>query len=141
MKSRALAVFGGMRAARLILLVSGFVAVAIAATILFAPDAFYAGYGIEIGDNANLANELKAPAGALLVAGLLMFAGVFRAQFAVVSLTTAAVVYLSYGLARVISMVIDGLPNSSLVGAAGVELFVGAVCLLSLLHIRNINTL
>lgn len=132
-------VFRGLCAARLILLVSGLVTVAIAGTILFTPEAFYAGYGIELEGNATLVNELKAPSGALLVAGLLMFAGIFRSELVVVSLTTAIVVYLSYGLSRLLSMAIDGLPHSRLVGAAGVELLIGGICLLALLHVRRIN--
>jgi hypothetical protein len=64
---------------RVLLLASGLLAAGIAATILFAPDAFYTGYGIDVGSNVNLANELKAPAGLLLIAGLLMLIGVFRA--------------------------------------------------------------
>ena len=91
-----------------LLLASGLLAAGIAATILFAPDAFYTAYGIDIGSNVNLANELKAPAGLLLVAGLLMLTGVFRAELAVLSLTTATVIYLSYGLSRLFSMATDG---------------------------------
>ena len=140
MKSRAIAVFGGTHTARLVLFGSGLVAVAIAVTILFAPVAFYAGYGIDVTGDATLANELKAPAGALLVAGLVMFAGVFRRELAVASLTTAAVVYLSYGLSRVTSIAIDGMPHSGMVNAAGVELVIGAICLMTLLRVRQINT-
>ena len=110
-------ILNGLRMVKLILLASALVAVGIAGTILFAPEVFYAGYGIEIGGDATLVNELKAPAGALLVAGLLMFAGVFRTELVKVSLTTASVVYLSYGLSRLLSMALDGLPNSGLVSA------------------------
>ena len=124
---------------KLTLLVSGLVAVGIAGTILLAPEVFYAGYGIQVGGNATLVNELKAPAGVLLAAGLLMFAGVFRTEYIRVSLTTAAVVYLSYGLARLLSMAMDGMPNSGLVSAAGIELGIGAACLLALLRAREIN--
>ena len=140
MKSGAIAVFGGTLTARLVLFGSGMVAVAIAVAILFAPAAFYAGYGIDVSGDATLANELKAPAGALLVAGLVMFAGVFRRELAVVSLTTAAVIYLSYGLSRVTSIAIDGMPHSGMLSAAGVELVIGAICLLTLLQVRQINT-
>ena len=125
---------------KLTLLASGLVAAGIATTILLAPDVFYAGYGIEVSGNATLVNELKAPAGVLLVAGLLMLAGVFRAEFVKVSLTTAAVVYLSYGLARVLSIAMDGLPDSGLVSAAGIEIGIGAACLLALLRIREDHT-
>lgn len=139
MKSRVVSIFGGTHIARLVLFGSGLIAVAIAVAILFAPAAFYAGYGIEVTGDATLANELKAPAGALLIAGLVMFAGAARARFAVVSLTTAAVVYLSYGLSRLTSIAVDGMPHSGMVSAAGVELVVGAICLLTLLQVRHIN--
>ena len=140
MKSRAIAVFGGTFTARLVLFGSGLIAVAIAVAILFAPAAFYAGYGIDVTGDATLANELKAPAGALLVAGLVMFSGAFRRELAIVSLTTAAVVYLSYGLSRVTSIVVDGVPHSGMVDTAGVELVIGAICLLTLLQVRQANT-
>ena len=133
-------VLNGRRMVKLILLSSALVAVSIAGTILFAPEAFYAGYGIDIGADATLMNELKAPAGALLIAGLLMFAGVFRTEFVGVSLTIASVVYLSYGLSRLLSMAIDGFPHSGLVSAAAIELGIGAVCLLALMRVRRINT-
>jgi hypothetical protein len=69
-----------------LLLASGLIAAGITAMILFAPNVFYGGYGIEIGANVSLVNELKAPAGLLLLAGLLMLAGVFRQEFAIPAL-------------------------------------------------------
>lgn len=125
---------------RFTLLVSGLIAVGIAATILLSPEVFYAGYGFDIAGNATLVNELKAPAGVLLASGLLMFAGLFRAELVKVSLATAAVVYLSYGLARLSSMALDGLPNENLISAAAIELGVGAACLLALLRTQEGNT-
>ncbi len=128
---------GRSNTVRLILALSAIVAVAIAGTIILAPDLFYSGYGIEVGGNATLANELKAPAGALLVAGLFMAVGIFRADLAVVSLATATVVYLSYGVSRVVSIAVDGLPHSGMVSAAGIELVIGVICLLALLWVRR----
>ena len=122
---------------KVVLLVSGLIAIGIAGAILFAPEAFYATYGIELGSDASLANELKAPSGALLAAGLLILAGVFKSEFAFASTATASAIYLSYGLSRLSSMAIDGLPNDALVGAASFELIIGAVCLLALLRFRN----
>ncbi len=136
MKSTEMPIFGGVNTARLILVGSGLIAIVVAAAILFAPEALYAGYGISVDGNATLANELKAPAGTLLVAGLVMFAGVIRSQFVAVSLTTSAVVYLSYGFSRLASIAIDGLPHSGLVGAAGLEIVIGAICLVTLLYVR-----
>lgn len=127
---------------RFLLLLSGIIAIGIACAILFAPQAFYAKYGIEMGNNANLANELKAPSGVLLAAGLLMLAGVVNSELTFISTLTAAVVYLSYGLSRLSSMVTDGLPDAELVSATLFELVIGMICSLALIHLhktKNIN--
>ena len=137
MKPNSSSVFGVLKTVRVVLLVSGLIAVAIALAILFASDGFYAGYGIDAASNPTLANELKAPAGALLLSGLLMLAGVFRAELALLSLTIASLVYLSYGLSRIISFAVDGMPHSGMIGAAGIEVFIGAVCLITLFFARR----
>jgi len=124
---------------RALLLASGLIAAGIATTILIAPDAFYQGYGIDISTNVSLANELKAPAGALLLAGFLMMAGVFKVGLTIPSLGIAAAVYLSYGLSRILSMAIDGAPHSGLVSAAAIEVVVGAVCLVVLMRQKRTN--
>ena len=121
---------------RRLLLASGLLASGIAATILAAPDPFYAGYGIDISSNVSLANELKAPAGTLLAAGLLMLVGVVKREYAETSLAVASVIYLSYGLSRLWSIAIDGIPHSALVSAAMLELALGAVCLLGFVRLR-----
>ena len=120
-----------------LLLASGLIAAGITAMILFAPNAFYGSYGIEIGANVSLANELRAPAGLLLLAGLLMLTGVFRQEFAILSLATATAVYLSYGLSRILSMAIDGVPHSGLVTAAVIEIAIGGICLVDLIRYRK----
>ena len=117
-----------------LLLASGLIAVSIAAMILFAPNVFYEAYGIEVGANVSLVNELKAPAGLLLLAGLLMLLGVFKSRFGIPSLATASAVYLSYGMSRILSMTIDGEPHSGLVSAALIELAIGAICFLDLMQ-------
>jgi len=122
---------------KLMLLLSGLTATGIATTILFAPDTFYASYEIDLAGNTNLTNELKAPAGALFVAGLLMLLGVFRARLTFVSLVAATTIYLTYGLSRLLSIAIDGIPHSSLVGAAIFEMAIGVACLLALLPELN----
>jgi len=122
---------------KLVLLVSGIVAIGIAVMILFAHDAFYAAYGIELAGKTNLTNELKAPAGVLFVAGLFMLAGMLRTEWITASLFVATAVYLSYGLSRFLSITVDGMPHEGLVGAAFFEIAVGAACLLALLPGRD----
>lgn len=126
----------GIYVTRGLLLASGLLAAGIAATILVAPGAFYAGYGIDTGSNLNLANELKAPAGTLLIAGLLMLMGAVKPSYTGTSLAIGAVMYLSYGLSRLLSIVVDGVPHNALVSAAVLELALGAACLLGLVHLH-----
>lgn len=118
---------------RFVLLLSGLVAGGVAASILIAPDAFYASYGIELGGDRSLTNELKAPAGALLFAGVMILAGSIRTRLMPLSMTTAAAVFLSFGLSRFLSMIVDGVPHEGLVSAAVVEVAMGTICLISLI--------
>ena len=120
-----------------LLFASGLLAAGIAATILLAPETFYIGYGIDVRSNINLANELKAPSGLLLIAGLLMLIGVFRSAFVVPSLAIATTIYLSYGASRLLSLMIDGVPGNALLGAAVVEIAVGLACFLGLAVLRR----
>lgn len=125
------------KASKLLLLVSGLTAIGIGGAIVFLPATFYATYGIELGSDASLANEIRAPGGALVAMGLLMLAGVFLADFAFASTVIAAAVYLSYGVSRLLSMTLDGLPDAGLVGAAAFELAIGAASLLVLRRYRK----
>ncbi|MEL7538825.1 MAG: DUF4345 domain-containing protein [Pseudomonadota bacterium] len=120
-----------------LLLASGLLLTSIAATILFAPGPFYAGYGIDVSSNVSLANELKAPSLLLLAAGAFMLLGVFRRSFVVPALALGTLIYASYGLSRLASIAIDGVPQTGLIGAAGVELVVGLLCLGALLRERG----
>ncbi len=97
----------------------------------------HGGTGIDLGGNTNLANEIKAPMGMLLAAGLFMLLGVFRTRFVVPSLAVGTFIYLSFGLSRLLSMAIDGVPDSAMVSAAIIELVIGTLCLVELLPARR----
>ena len=121
---------------KIILSVSGLTAVGIGTAILTIPIAFYATSGIELGGDASLLNEIRAPGGALLIMGFFILAGLIRARLAGVSLWIGAAIFMSYGLSRGLSIALDGLPDTALVMAAAVEIAIGALCLLSVLQ-RN----
>ncbi len=52
-------------------------------------------------------------------------------------LITAAAIYLSYGLSRVLSMALDGMPDSGMVSAAAIELVIGVICVMTLDQTRR----
>lgn len=113
---------------RFLLVASGLIAAGIGASILFAPAWFHASHGIELGADASLLSEVRAPGGALLVLGAMMLVGAFATSFTFASTAIAAAVYLAYGVSRLVSLGFDGVPDSGLVAAAVLELAIGAAC-------------
>lgn len=112
-----------------LLIVSGLAAAGVGASLLFAPVAFQASAGIQIALQPSLLSETRASGGALLGMGLLITTGAFERSWSATATLLSAVFYLAYGLSRVLSMVVDGVPAPSLVVAMALELVIGAACL------------
>lgn len=115
-----------------VLCLAGGIAIAIGSLIWFSPVDFYAANQIDIGHNVNLLSEIRAPASALFVSGLLMILGAFIPRLTFTATMLATMIYLSYGLSRLVSMMIDGVPVLSLVWSGGIEMLVGLASLLCL---------
>jgi len=115
-----------------LLMICGLIASGIGVTILFFPSALYATYGVELGDNVSLLNEIRAPGGVLLVSGLFIISGAFVDKLVFTSVVVSTLIYLSYGLSRLISIAIDGVPVEALVQAAMLEMVIGAACVFAL---------
>ncbi len=111
--------------------VSGLTAVGIGAFILAAPHAFYASYGITLGDDASLMSELRAPAAGLAAFGVLMLVGIWRAAAAPLSIAAALTVFLAFPAGRLIGLAVDGLPSDGIIGALVFELAVAALCIVA----------
>jgi hypothetical protein len=120
-----------------ILIISGLIASGVGATILYSPVAFYASYGIELGGNFSLLNEVRAPGGALLAIGILIMSGAFVDKLAFTAVVVSTLLYLSYGLSRVMSIAIDGMPAEGLVQAAVLEIVIGLACTFALVKFRR----
>ena len=112
-----------------ILFIAGALLILVSSLILTTPSAFYAANGIEPGDNLSLLNELKAPAGLLLCAGLFMIGAIFSRELSDTATALAALIYLSYAFTRGLSMVVDGVPAVGLIQAAALEALIGLACL------------
>jgi uncharacterized membrane protein HdeD (DUF308 family) len=120
-----------------ILILSGLIASLIGAAILFAPVAFYATYDIELGKNLSLLNEIRAPGGALLASGILIISGAFVNKLTFTATVVSTLLYLSYGLSRVMSIAIDGMPVEGLVQAAVLEIVIGMACIFALVNYQK----
>lgn len=120
------------RVLRATLFLSGVIAAIIGAALLIDPVAFHASNGSQLHDNPNLMSEVRAPAGALFLVGAFGLTAAFRSRWAHQAARTLSAVYLSYALARLVSMAVDGLPSHGLMVATAIEFTIGIACLWAL---------
>lgn len=119
---------------RLLLALSGSIGLTIGAGILFQPHGFMAASGITLGTDPSLLSEVRAPGGFLIACSLLMLAGAARQKMMRVGLVLSMLLYGTYGLSRLVSIAIDGMPSESLLIATAIEISLGALCLTVLLR-------
>ncbi|MGC3940317.1 DUF4345 domain-containing protein [Roseobacter sp. EG26] len=112
---------------RLALVLSGLILVGAGGTMLLAPEVLHAKNGVTLGNDPNLLSEIRAPGGFLFLAGLTIAASAAQDRFVCLGLGLAALVYSSFGVARVYSIFVDGFPVQSLVLVTGLELGVGTL--------------
>ncbi|MEU6155707.1 DUF4345 domain-containing protein [Actinosynnema sp. NPDC047251] len=112
-----------------ILILAGLALAVVGAATLFAPAAFHALNGTELGDSAALLSEIRASGGALLATGVLVVAGAFAPRLTATAALVGTILHLSYGLSRVLGLALDGLPPASLLAAAVAEVLLGLACL------------
>ncbi|WP_416896382.1 MAG: DUF4345 domain-containing protein [Minwuia sp.] len=109
--------------------VAGFTSLGIGGFILAAPHAFYASYGIALGQDPGLLSELRAPGAGLAAFGAVMLAGIVRPALRQSAVVAALTVFLAFPAGRLVGLAIDGIPSSSIVGALVLELAIAALCL------------
>jgi hypothetical protein len=126
-----------VKARIVLLLVSGALLILVGTFIIVSPADFYASNNIDLGANVSLLNELKAPAGLLLAAGIFMISAIFERSKTNVALCLSTLIYLSYAVSRSVSMAFDGVPATGLVQAAALEATIGLTCLVVLLISRT----
>ena len=90
-------------------------------------DAFFASNAVNLGTDPNLLSEVRAPGGLLLDSGIVMICGAIMKSLLRAALLTGVVVFSMYGVSRLVSILLDGMPSSSLIGALMIELIVGGI--------------
>lgn len=122
------------RSARTFLFLSGLLLLAIGCGILLVPHAFHASNGIVLGADSSLLSEVRAPGGLLTASAVLILLGAFQASLRPTAMRLTVLVYGSFGLARLLSLALDGIPSTGLVASTVIELVVAAGGLLILLR-------
>lgn len=111
--------------------ISGVTAVSVGGFIMAAPQAFYASYGITLGNNASLLSELRAPASGLFALGFLMLAGIWRTSLVQLAIASALIVYLAFPVGRLVGVAVDGVPSGSIIAALVLELAIAVLCIIA----------
>lgn len=110
-----------------LLWIAGLIAITIGIGIMLFPVEFHATSGITLQGPASLMSEIRAPAGVLVVGGILIITGAYSAAMTFTSVVIGALIYLGYGVPRLISIALDGVPTPNLIAATAVELIGGAI--------------
>ncbi|WP_148205841.1 DUF4345 domain-containing protein [Hyphomonas neptunium] len=124
---------------KLILTVAGLVGLGVGIGMVFWPVAFHASAGIVLDGNASLMSEMRASGSAVLGSALVMLSGVFIPRLAFTATLMATVLYISYGIGRLMGMAIDGMPENTIQTIAAAELFIGLVCGAALFRYRSLS--
>lgn len=107
------------------LTLSGLLLLVIGGAILLAPHAFHASNDIALGNNPTLLSEIRAPGGLLTAVAIVGLISVVQYRLRAFAMPLLALVYGSFGLARLISIAQDGMPADSILAAAALELTIG----------------
>ena len=111
--------------------VAGITALGIGASILIAPYAFYASYGIVLAPNPSLLSELRAPGAGLAAFGAVMLAGIVKPALRQAAVVAALTIFVAFPAGRVLGLVADGIPSSGILGALILELVIAVLCLVA----------
>jgi len=122
---------------QLFLALSGALSLAIGLSVLVIPHAFFASNHIALGSDPNLMSEIRAPGGLLLAAGLIMLWGVISKRNRHIALQTAIVVFGMYGISRLLSLILDGIPSTALIIALAIELILCSVAIVLSLKVQR----
>lgn len=112
---------------RIILAGSGALLGLIGGALMLKPKLFLAMSEAIVEHDPSVMSEVTAPSGILVATGALMLLGGFKRRFANMALTYGAIVYGSYGLCRLISQRLHGMPSDQLIVATQIELGIAAL--------------
>ena len=104
---------------------------------LIDPISFFSYSGLVLSNTPGLLNEARAAGGAIVGFGIVIFLGAFRRGLAFTSTLSAVVLYLGFGIARVISYIVDGDPGAALIKGIVGEFVFGAIALFGLIKYRE----
>ena len=127
------------RFVKVVLLVAGVTALIIGSCLLFIPVTFQASAGIELSNDPGLLSEMRGPGALILTSGIVMIAGAFVLEVTLTALILATLLYGAYGIARLLSLAVDGTPDAAIIAAMVAEFIIGIASASALVRFRSKN--
>ena len=115
-----------------LLFIAGLLLIAVGLGVLIDPLAV-AGSSAALGSETNLMSELRGPGGLLLGCGILIVIGAVRSTHTTLALTLSALAFGGFGLSRLVSLLLDGVPSGAVLSAMALELLIGGLSVIALL--------
>lgn len=119
------------------LVFAGLVGLYVGGSLVFFPAELQAQSDIIIGNNPSHFSETRAPGTAILSASLLIIIGIFRKSWRYISILLVALFFLSYGIGRLLSLILDGMPAQGLFHAMIGELLIGTIAFILLYKMKK----
>ena len=112
---------------KIFLIISGLLLTFIGGSTLFMPVEIKASSGIDLAGNISILNDIRASAALILSLAILLLLGAFNKKLTYTSSLISFLLFLSLGLGRALSMLLDGMPVDAMVKATGLEFVLGIV--------------
>lgn len=122
---------------KVVLFLAGLLIFVVGCATLFFPVEFSAKHGVNLSDDVNLFNDIRGLGGLMLASGLIILSGAFIKTMTFTSAVVGSVMYLTFAMARAVSIVLDGVPAEGLIKATVVETVVGLMVLAVLIIYRQ----
>lgn len=108
------------------LIISGVLLLLIGGAYLFTPIEFYSSANeTDISGQINLLSEIRASGGGLFLGGVLVLLGAFKPKLTYTSTIISIMIWMGYGLARIVAISADGMPNEGLFTVMFIEIIIG----------------
>jgi Domain of unknown function (DUF4345) len=95
------------------------------------------GIASELSDDAGLLSELRGAGGIIMVSGFIVGLGVFLHVWSRTAVVLAAMVFLPFGLGRLVGLALDGSPGAGVIQRITIELVLGVLALFAFFKYRN----
>ncbi|MEM7298247.1 MAG: DUF4345 domain-containing protein [Bacteroidota bacterium] len=83
--------------------------------------------GIQLEKDVNLLNEIRGISSLMMCGGIITLLGIFIPNLTTSSFMVATLIFIGFAIGRVLSMNLDGKPNSKLIQGLVSELVLGSI--------------